>query len=60
MQEGTEKRPAAPPDARPIPALVEDDEPQPEFKHYAAGYALIFLGMIGLALLLVAVMKILR
>lgn len=38
----------------------EDEEPQPEFKHYAAGYALVFVGMIGLALLLVAMMKLLR
>ena len=39
---------------------ASEEEPQPEFKHVAAGYAVVFGGMIALGLFIALLMKLLR
>ena len=59
----TDPKPAdAQDDQAPVARSVEAEPPEPELSigHYFGGYAIIFLGAVGLALLLVLVMKLAR
>jgi hypothetical protein len=45
-----------------LPALPAEDEPEVELSlgHYFGGYAIIFLGVVGLALVFVLITKLMR
>ncbi len=55
-------QPEPPPPALPAKAGEADEEPEAELSlaHYFGGYAIIFLGVIGLALVFVLLTKLMR
>lgn len=53
----TDEKQSAPP---PAPRPDDENEPPPPLPVYMGGYALVFLGIVGFALVLVLVAKLLR